>query len=252
MTSQLTIRFICIQVIISLIILNFNYLNAQPPLKPNKVDAIGLKQGEWVYLFDKNWQRTSKIDSAKYYRLVSYASSKPRGEVVDYFINGEVQMKADSLISEIPEKYHGEVLIYSKDGNVYQLEYYDKGQMDTLLTIKTFEHYINKYKTEIPNSLDLAYLANDLAYIFREQKRFDLAEPYYLLAKEIREKQLEHNNILIARSCYKLAYVMFYQNKKDEALPLFEKAADIFLINNGNEDENYKNSRNFINRINSE
>lgn len=222
---------------------------AQLPTKPNLIDENGNKQGEWIYYFTNKWKKTKKPDRASYYRLISYIDSKPIGNVIDYYLTGQEQMQADSLTSEDPEQYHGQVLVYSEEGFVNQISVYNGGNLDTTKTVETFLKYIQQYKNEIPEHLDLAFLANDLAFLYLDQKKYNIAESYYELAKNIRAKQLGPNHIQYGISCYKLAYVLQKQSKSEQALPLFEEAARVFLASNGKKDESYQNAIRYINEI---
>jgi tetratricopeptide (TPR) repeat protein len=222
---------------------------SQPPSRPNTIDDDGLKQGEWVYYFNAKWKKTKRLDRVTFYRLVTYENSKPIGQVVDYYLDGKVQMLADSLISEDPEQYHGVVLGFSEEGYVNQVNVYQNGSLDTAQTIHTFIEYIEKYKIKIPTHLDLAYLANDLAFLYVERKNYERAESYHSLARTIRANQLGTRHIQYAISCYKLAYSLKMQYKYDHALKLFEEAANVFLEKNGKRDKTYARALEHIEEI---
>jgi len=236
----------------TLLILTFSLstVNAQLPERPNAKDQNGEKQGEWIYYFTAKWKKTKKLEKASYYRLISYRNSRPTGRIIDFFRSGQKQMQADSLLEEDPAKYHGKVLAFSEAGYVNQINVYQNGELDTAKTIETFHFYIQRYKKEIPEHLDLAYLANDLAFLYAAQKKYDLAASPYMLAKNIRGKQLGTNHIQCGVSVFKLAYALYKQQKHNAALPLFEEAAQVFLMNGGKKNSNYKKAIRYIASIN--
>ncbi len=220
----------------------------QIPIKPNETDNNNQKQGDWIYYFNDDWDLTNNVKEAEFYRLVTYKNGVPIGQVTDFFLSGNIQMSIDSLISEDPERAHGKVLSYSEEGNVTYLEFYDSGELDTLRTIETFKFFIDKYNKEIPDHLDVSFLANDLAYWFLVQERWSDAIPYYSKALEIRQKQLGNDHILCARSSNKLGYVNMKLGDLERALSLYEESARLFLQLEG-ESEGYQNSRYHITKV---
>ena len=84
--------------------------------------------------FDANWNSTSK-EKATYYR------PKPKVQnngfwIVDYYMNGKIQMEGFSL-NDNPndEKFHGLVKYYFEDGTLYQEINYDEGKIDGIRKI---------------------------------------------------------------------------------------------------------------------
>jgi len=217
-------------------------LSQSLPSKPNQIDQNGLKQRDWVYFYDEEWNTIESRTNAAYYRFVTYKDGKPVGQVADYFRNGQMQMSIDSVINEEPLQYEGMLAEYSKEANMVLVEFMQKGQMDTTSTIFKFRQLIYTYQQEIPDHLDLAYTANNLAYLYREQQHYDSAEVYYRLAKEIREKQLGKNNVIYANSCNKLGYVLMKQGKLEQAEPMYVISKHVHGQNLGKESDYYKNA----------
>lgn len=216
---------------------------------PNKVDSLGLKQGQWIYYYDQDWNILEDSAGAQFYRTISYQDSKPFGALGDYYRNGQLQMSAEQMIRENPDLYEGLVSQYSEEGNVTLVEFYKDGQLDTVRSIAVFEGLIEKYQKEIPNHPDLAFTANNLAYLYREQKNYLKAEEYYLMAKEIREVALEPGHVVYGNSCNKLAYVYLQQGKYDQAEPLYLIAKEIHGEKLGKESDYYRNARGSLSYI---
>lgn len=210
--------------------------------RPNHVNVNGIKYGDWVYFYDEEWNSLESITNSAYYRLVTYKDGKPVGQVADYFRNGQMQMSIDSVINEEPLQYEGMLAEYSEEANIVLVEFMQNGQMDTTSTILKFRQLIDTYQQDIPNHLDLAYTANNLAYLYREQQHYDSAEVYYRLAKEIREKQLGKNHVIYANSCNKLGYVLMKQGKLEQAEPMYELSKQVHGQNLGIESDYYKNA----------
>lgn len=242
--QSLTNRFMKTIILILYFFLVSGFAKAQSlPVRDNHVDLNGKKQGDWIYYYDTDWNILKDSTGSQFYRFLHYKNSNPSGRVRDYYADGRIQMLVDSIINEDPEKYEGNLSLYSEEGNITLVEYYTNGQLDTAQSIILFEQLITKYQKEIPGHLDLAFTANNLAYLYREQQRYNMAESYYLLAKEIREKQLGTNNVLYANSCNKLAYVYFQQGIYDRAEPLYIISKRVHEMTLGKESGYYANAR---------
>ena len=81
-----------------------------------------------IMYFDANWSSTLK-EKATYYR------PKPKVQkngfwIVDYFMNGKIQMEGFSL-NDVPnnEKFHGLVKYYFEDGKLYQEINFNEGEI---------------------------------------------------------------------------------------------------------------------------
>ena len=189
--------------------------------------------------YDNDWNILKDTAHVSFYRLINYVNSKPIGKVTDYYVTGKKQMEADSLKQENPAIYHGNLFFYSESGRIQSVEFYDNGIMDTTKTIKAFESLIKKYQKEIPNDLDLAQTANELAYVYRVQKNYSLAEKYYIMSMDIRENKLGKDHLLYANSCSKLAWVYLRQGEYEIAEPLFLNSLIIYGRQLGKKNERY-------------
>lgn len=78
--------------------------------------------------FDANWQETSK-DNAEYYRPAP--QKKGNGYlIVDYFKNGQIQMKGFSTTAEPhKEEFQGLVVYYHQNGKPYHEANYKDGKL---------------------------------------------------------------------------------------------------------------------------
>ncbi|WP_299461159.1 hypothetical protein [uncultured Microscilla sp.] len=65
---------------------------------PNKTDANGLPQGQWLFLYDKNWKLVQDKTQAEFYRVMTFQNEKVMGKVVDYYKSGTRQVVIDSVI----------------------------------------------------------------------------------------------------------------------------------------------------------
>jgi len=213
------------------------------PTRPNLMDAEGNKNGAWIYYYDEDWNPIEDATNALFYRLITYKAGKPIGEMADYYGNGQIQMSVESVINEDPLEFDGMLAEYSKEGNIVLVEFRKNGIMDTATTIRKFRQLINTYQQKKPNHLDLAYTANNLAYLYREQPQYDSAEIFYNMAKEIREVELGTSHVIYANSCNKLGYVLIKQNKFEQAEPLYKISMQVHGQTLGEESDYYKNAR---------
>jgi antitoxin component YwqK of YwqJK toxin-antitoxin module len=87
----------CLSVVFLLLLLpacpGFGQVQDQPkiPERPNAKDGQGRPTGEWVMLFDANWEQVEDLESAEFYRLVTFQAGKPKGIVKDFYVTGAQQ-----------------------------------------------------------------------------------------------------------------------------------------------------------------
>ena len=112
---------------------------AQFPNNPNKTNGQGKKEGKWTVLYDKEWNETTDKNQALYYRVAQFENGQAIGKVQDYYADGQLQMDIESIIASDPEKYHGEVIQYRKNGTLAKYEYFNQGKLDVN---KTGDYYI--------------------------------------------------------------------------------------------------------------
>jgi len=100
----------------------------QLPLRPNKQDVHGKRQGEWIILFDKRWNETTITESAQFYRLITYQNDLPSGIVRDYFRNGLVQWEGN-LLKDRPDVYDGKQTWFYASGEKKSQALFSKGEV---------------------------------------------------------------------------------------------------------------------------
>ena len=158
------------------------------PQNPNLSNENGARQGKWTILFDKDWEETTNIKKASFYRLANYENGKLVGEITDYFKSGKVQMKADSVITEIPNnKYHGKVYHYDQESNVIAFSYYLSGILEPDSSARHLQDIVLKYHQDTLKSIAYEIMFSDLAYCYELQGQYDLAIKYYTQVLNVRE-----------------------------------------------------------------
>ena len=216
------------------------------PEQVNEVDENGSKQGEWVIYFDENWEETSDTSSVAFYRVLTYQNGKVKGTMVDFYRSGKPQMELDSVIQEDPLIPEGQLRLFTESGRIHLVEVYQSGVMDTTATMEVFNDLLQRYKREIPNHLDLALLANDYAYLFRVQGRYERAINLYDLCFNIRKDQLGNNHVLYANTCSKLGWTYMQMDKLSHAQLYFMEAIRVYKLNLGVDSEEYITSRDHL------
>jgi len=100
-----------------LFFLNLSTAFSQPPLSPNSINGNGEREGEWTLFFRDDFTPVDDQSQAAYYRIINYKNGKPVGDVIDYYITGEIQW-VGSLISDNPDIIKdGFAVYYYKNGN---------------------------------------------------------------------------------------------------------------------------------------
>ncbi len=102
-----------------ILIFGFNCLQAQNPTIPkkeNRVDANGLRQGEWAVWLNVNYQQVDNSDSVVIYRLINYENDKPIGVVKDFYRSGVLQWEGKLLEDRPHERLEGQAVWYREDG----------------------------------------------------------------------------------------------------------------------------------------
>ena len=79
-----------------------------------------------MYYYDEVWREIEKADSAEFYRLITYDKGISYGKFTDYYTSGQPQMEG-TLFTEKPEQYEGELIYYSKEGYIQNIQFYEKG-----------------------------------------------------------------------------------------------------------------------------
>ncbi len=90
-----------------------------------------LAQNDTIW-YDENWV-IAKKNEAHYFRP-GPQKIKQGFLFVDYYKNGKIQMKGMSL-SDKEEIYHGTILWYFQNGNVFQIVNYDEGVLNGMRSV---------------------------------------------------------------------------------------------------------------------
>ena len=106
------VRFL---IFLTMYVLSFDISAQELPKSPNAYDIDGNKIGAWTILYDVDWNVTERIDSAKFYRVISYERGIPSGKVVDYNMNGKKRWEG-YLISDDPELIKDGKCIWYNEG----------------------------------------------------------------------------------------------------------------------------------------
>ncbi len=246
------------------------------PLHPNHTDAKGQKQGLWTYLYDSDWQPVNDTSQTAYYRVLTYQDGKPTGKVIDYYRSGQVQMVADSVISEDPSTYQGKVIRYRADGSRKGLHHYEQGKVveevfynrDGTVAeenwqslnqkgMKAYESgdypnaqvYLEKAKIQAEKEFgqehaNYALSCHNLAISYETQGLYVQAEPLYREATDTYARVLGKQHPMYAFCLNSLAVVYQKQGLYTKAEPLYREAKDIYAKTMGQEHPNYANSLN--------
>lgn len=109
------------------------------------------------------------------------------------------------------------------------------------------ESQITEYeKSENILSVDYANLLNNLAMSYYSEGKYDIAEPLYLKALEIKKKKLGDKHPEFANTLNNLALLYLYQDKYQKAELLLLKALEINKLALGEKHINYANSLNSL------
>ncbi len=106
--------------------------DAQVPSAPNAFDSHNKRQGEWIILFDSDWERTLDSNKYSFYRQINFKDDLPIGLVTDYYKSGNLQMKS-YLKTDFPEDIlDGKCTYYYENGNIESIHFYKNNmEIDT-------------------------------------------------------------------------------------------------------------------------
>lgn len=191
-----------------LYVLSFDISAQEIPKNPNVYDLDGNKTGTWTILYDLDWNVTESIDSAKFYRVITYEEGIPKGKVIDYESSG-IKMWEGFLYSDSREReYSGENTWFFDDGSIFEIAYFKDSVLDgenvvynktggICLTINYSQGVIQNHKIyTVDKTSDKEYLINKL---------YDIWDKYDAL--EMYDKELEISHILL-----KLGDELFTEN----------------------------------------
>lgn len=100
---------------LAFLLIGITTLAQELPKRPNAVDQLGKRHGEWIVYFDRLWNEVDDPLRAVYYRLIRYEHDRPVGVVKDYFRSGAKQWEG-TLLKDRPDEYTGLQTWYYKTG----------------------------------------------------------------------------------------------------------------------------------------
>ena len=244
-------------IFLTLCVLSFDIYAQEIPKNSNAYDLDGNKTGVWTILYDLDWNVIESIDSAKFYRVISYERGTPSGKVVDYHLNGAKQWEG-YLISDDPEDINdGKCIWFSDDGSILETQYFQDSVLDgenvvynktgdTCLTINYSQGVIHNHKIyTIDTTSHKEYLINkfhDIWYKYNALEMYnnELEISYVLLKlgdELYTEKDPEYLLILDA------LYASYYQTGHyQEALDIILRLKKLYEEVYGTESEKYLSS----------
>lgn len=264
--------------IILLFLLPFILQGQTIPQNPNKTDKNGLKQGKWTILYDATWKVIKDTNKAEFYRTITYLDNKAVGKVTDWYKNGKPQMIADSLISESPEKYEGNLTFYRKDGSKEKMQVFENGKgisqtfynVDGSIIENDWIDLFNKGRSldQIGNhresvkcyqkaqkKIEQIYgkkykgyttILNALALSYRSQALYDKAIPLLKEALEINKELLGEKSVDYATTMNNLGLIYVLKGLYDEAEPLLKKTISIIKDISGTKHPIYSTALNIL------
>jgi tetratricopeptide (TPR) repeat protein len=149
-----------------------------------------------------------------------------------------------TLIQKIEEQRPKDPLLgtlYDQMGKIYagRVERGESSdyQAETAQAIEYFHKAANLYKA-CGDEVDLASIFNSLAGLYRDQGKYDQAEPLLVQALEINKPLLGEEHPSVATSLNNLASLYHSQGKYDKAEPLYQKSLAILKKALGEEHPN--------------
>lgn len=155
------------------------YCHSNFNLKPDEAYKLArkIKQGQIraqsVY-FDSAWFPIEKT-TASYYRNIE-KQNNGMWTIRDFYINGQLQMSANSLIG-CPEVYEGEVKYYNSKNKIAKLATYKKGKLEGI--VKEWDDNGNltgefEYKNNMANGIIKTYYAGK--GVLKERTKFEMGK----------------------------------------------------------------------------
>ena len=96
------------------------------PNAPNKLNASGKREGDWVIWLSKSHDETSNPDFIYLYRKLNYKSGVVKGKIEDYYLDGK--LSATGQIEN--DKFEGEVKYYNPDGTKEKTQNFKNGMLN--------------------------------------------------------------------------------------------------------------------------
>lgn len=127
-----------------------------------------IKIGKWRKYFTSEWKETSQIDSAVFYREITYTENgkiDTTQKVIDYYISGVKQFEG-YLVSENPDIKNKECVFYYPNGNIetsgsyedgYKIgiwkDYYKNGEIKRIYYWRKSVKQVGYYEETIENDI---------------------------------------------------------------------------------------------------
>ncbi|MGB3618423.1 MAG: tetratricopeptide repeat protein, partial [Catalinimonas sp.] len=196
---------------------------AQVPAADNRTDADSLRQGRWTVMLDQDQVPTTDSGSTYYYRITDYVDGRPVGPVVDYFPDGRMRTRTDSLISERPERPHGRRLIYSAEGRTVGAQYFVDGVLDPAATIAHEERLRDSIRAEVgTNHVDYVDVLDNLANRYQDYGQLDTALARFEEARAIKPE-------VVGRETRSYLFSLLYVAGLYRDLGYFARAEETYL-----------------------
>ena len=116
-------------IFLTLCVLSFDISAQEIPKNPNAYDLDDNKTGTWTILYDLDWNVTESINSAKFYRVITYEEGIPSGKVVDYYFNGAKQWEGYLLSDDPEEIMDGKCIWFNDDSLIIEIKHYKNGSL---------------------------------------------------------------------------------------------------------------------------
>ncbi|HAS44249.1 MAG TPA: hypothetical protein DCS93_27470 [Microscillaceae bacterium] len=115
---------------LTILVLQISFLQAQIiPTAPNKTDAQGLRQGQWVILYNKDWKATKDTSRVQFYRVIRYQNDLPQGTVKVFYRSGKIHWKGRLLKDRPKMMMEGKCVWYYENGRVGSVRWYKRGEL---------------------------------------------------------------------------------------------------------------------------
>ena len=184
----------------------------QIPSAPNKIDANGLRQGDWVIYYDIDFNEIDNPDSLQFYRTISYNNDVPSDTVIDYHANGNIQWKGYLIRDRPDDVIHGRSFYYYENGLIKtqcnHLKGNPSGTWIYYLSNGEYSHQINHSKNEL-----LTWRSNVLNQLIDVDEYLDKISIYYSSA---------NSNNWYAYDLSELGVLLIQRNRITEAIKLIK------------------------------
>jgi CHAT domain-containing protein len=235
-----------------LCVLSFDISAQEIPKNLNAYDLDGNKTGDWTILYDLDWNVTESIDSAKFYRVITYERGSPSGKVVDYEVSG-IKMWEGFLYSDSPiREYFGKNTWFFDDGSILETAFFKDSVLDgvnvvynkngdTCLIIYYSQGVIQNHKIyTIDSTSNKEFLINKFHDLYNQYYELEMyntqLEVSYILLKLGDELYAEKDSsyLFILENLYTAYYETgYYQKALDLILRLEKLYGEVFGYESG-------------------